>query len=130
MTDVTTAELASRLWEEGLLLLDVRAEVEYTGEAGAPCDPRQGRIPGARHVDLAQLLVRDREELRALVEGEEGSEVIAYCHSGNRSAYAVEILAAAGYRARNYRGSWHEWSRDPSLPIETGLGGAGYHASG
>src|SRR3712207_8507765 len=39
------------------------------------------------------------------------SEVVAYCHSGQRSATATEVLAAAGYRARNYAGSWHEWSR-------------------
>jgi thiosulfate/3-mercaptopyruvate sulfurtransferase len=47
-----------------------------------------------------------------------GAEVIAYCHSGNRSAVAVEMLCAAGFAARNYRGSWHEWSRDPDLPAE------------
>jgi 3-mercaptopyruvate sulfurtransferase SseA len=30
------------------------------------------------------------------------------------------VLRAAGYDARNYVGSWHEWSRDDSLPAETG----------
>jgi 3-mercaptopyruvate sulfurtransferase SseA len=33
---------------------------------------------------------------------------------------AVQVLTAAGYAARNYTGSWHEWSRDPTLPSETG----------
>ena len=28
------------------------------------------------------------------------------------------LLRAAGYDARNYTGSWHEWSRDPALPVE------------
>jgi 3-mercaptopyruvate sulfurtransferase SseA len=28
------------------------------------------------------------------------------------------VLRGAGYRARNYVGSWHEWSRDPDLPGE------------
>lgn len=50
----------------------------------------------------------------------EGAEVIAYCHSGNRSAMAVQLLGAVGYEARNYVGSWHEWSRDETLPAETG----------
>ena len=36
---------------------------------------------------------------------------------------AVQVLAAAGYEARNYVGSWHEWSRDPSLPAAL-LGGS------
>jgi 3-mercaptopyruvate sulfurtransferase SseA len=32
---------------------------------------------------------------------------------------AVQVLRAAGYEARNYVGSWHEWSRDPALPVES-----------
>ena len=35
---------------------------------------------------------------------------------------ATLALRAAGYRARNYAGSWHEWSRHPELPAERGLG--------
>jgi thiosulfate/3-mercaptopyruvate sulfurtransferase len=120
MSDVTCDELAARLAEEGLVLLDVRGRGEYTGAVGAPCDPRQGHIPGARHLDLAELLALDADGVRARVGAGAGAEVIAYCHSGSRSAYAVAALAAAGYRARNYVGSWHEWSADPTLPIETG----------
>jgi 3-mercaptopyruvate sulfurtransferase SseA len=29
-------------------------------------------------------------------------------------------LRHAGYRARNYAGSWHEWSRHDDLPLEKG----------
>jgi thiosulfate/3-mercaptopyruvate sulfurtransferase len=60
------------------------------------------------------------DAVRALVGAEAGAEVIAYCHSGSRSAMAVHVLTAAGYEARNYVGSWHEWSRVAELPIETG----------
>jgi thiosulfate/3-mercaptopyruvate sulfurtransferase len=49
-----------------------------------------------------------------------GAEIVTYCHGGSRSAVAAQILRAAGYEARNYLGSWHEWSRDDSLPAETG----------
>ena len=118
MTDVTAAELAQRLEEEGLTLLDVSGLAEYTGAFGAPCDSRQGHIPGARHLDVMELLGLGPDGVRSLVGSESGAEVIAYCHSGNRSALAVEILRAAGYEARNYPGSWHEWSSDPSLPVE------------
>jgi thiosulfate/3-mercaptopyruvate sulfurtransferase len=48
-----------------------------------------------------------------------GSEIAAYCHSGSRSALAAQILTAAGYDASNYAGSWHEWSRQAELPVET-----------
>ena len=54
-----------------------------------------------------------------LGEGTE-AELVTYCHSGQRSELAAEILRAAGYDAANYRGSWHEWSRDASLPVENG----------
>ena len=50
----------------------------------------------------------------------EALELVAYCHSGSRSELAAEILRSLGYRASNYRGSWHEWSRDESLPAELG----------
>ncbi len=121
MSDVTLTELVERLGDTGLVLLDVRRADEFAGEVVAPCDPRPGRIPGARHLDVARLLEASSvEAVRDLVGAEDGAEVIAYCHSGSRSALAVPILAAAGYEARNYVGSWHEWSRAAELPAETG----------
>ena len=122
MTDVTTAELAARLGEPGLVLLDVRGRAEYSGALGAPCDPRRGHVPGARNLDVQDLLGLGSGRVRALVGADEGAEVIAYCHSGQRSALAAEILRAAGYRARNYPGSWHEWSSDPTC-LSTGRAG-------
>lgn len=119
--DVTLDELRGRLGEQDLVLFDVRTTVEFEGVRGAPCDPRQGRIPGARHLDLERLgRCRTVEEVQALTGLEPGVEVVAYCHSGNRSGLAVQILRAAGYDARNYVGSWHEWSRDAALPVESG----------
>ncbi|MET0730617.1 MAG: rhodanese-like domain-containing protein, partial [Solirubrobacterales bacterium] len=95
--------------------------VEFAGQLTAPCDPRPGRIPGARNVDVTLLLgAGDDADVRELVGEPAGAEVIAYCHSGSRSALAVQVLTAAGYAARNYVGSWHEWSRDSALPAETG----------
>ncbi len=58
------------------------------------------------------------EEVRAAVGLPEGAEIVAYCHSGSRSALAALALRAAGYDARNYPGSWHEWSRHADLPVE------------
>jgi len=117
MEDVSLAELRNRLGEDGLLLLDVRSRAEFGGTAGAHCDPRQGHIPGARNLPLDELLAcRCAEDVRALVGLPEGAEIVAYCHSGSRSAFAAQLLRDAGYAARNYEGSWHEWSREPDLP--------------
>jgi thiosulfate/3-mercaptopyruvate sulfurtransferase len=111
MSDVSREELERRLGEEGLVVLDVRSAAEFSGESGYPCDSRQGHLAGARNVDLQDLLAAGgATEIHALVGAPEGTEVIAYCHSGSRSAMAVEVLRAAGYEARNYVGSWHEWA--------------------
>ena len=113
-------ELVSRLDDSELTILDVRSRPEFTGERGYASDPRRGRIPGARHLWVNELIMHSPEEIRALVGLPAGAEIVAYCHSGVRSHHAVEALQAAGYRARNYVGSWQEWSRHEELPAETG----------
>jgi thiosulfate/3-mercaptopyruvate sulfurtransferase len=118
--DVAIEDVVPRLGEEGFVVLDVRSSGEYAGAAVAPCDPRPGRIPGARHLDIQELMLLTQDEIRERLGPADGVEVVAYCHSGSRSQLATEILCAAGYRAFNYRGSWHEWSRDETLPAETG----------
>jgi thiosulfate/3-mercaptopyruvate sulfurtransferase len=119
----TRQELAGRLGDAALTILDVRRDEEYTGKKGSPCDPRQGHIPGAQHVDVGSLFAepgrpQPPERIRELVGAPEGAEVVAYCHSGSRSALATLALRSAGYDARNYAGSWHEWSRHAELPLE------------
>ena len=119
----TRQELSARLDDPALTILDVRREEEYTGKRGSPCDPRQGHIPGAKRVQVDELFAREggllgAERIRELVGAPAGAEIVAYCHSGSRSALATLALRAAGYDARNYAGSWHEWSRYPELPLE------------
>lgn len=112
MEDVELDELRARLGDDGLTVLDVRTRHEFDGLAGAHCDPRQGHIPGALSLPLDSLLrCRSADEVRALVGLPEGAEIVAYCHSGSRSAFAAQLLREVGYAARNYAGSWHEWSR-------------------
>jgi thiosulfate/3-mercaptopyruvate sulfurtransferase len=119
----TRQELASRLDDPALTILDVRREEEYTGKRGNACDPRQGHIPGAKRVQVDSLFAPEGgllppERIRELVGAPDGAEIVAYCHSGSRSAIATLALRVAGYDARNYAGSWHEWSRHPELPLE------------
>ncbi len=111
-------ELRSRLGDDDLTLLDVRTDVEYEGTDGYPCDPRQGHIPGSMHVDVAELMEASPDRIRDIVGLPPGTEIVAYCHSGARSGMAATALRAAGYKARNYVGSWHEWSRHDDLPAE------------
>jgi thiosulfate/3-mercaptopyruvate sulfurtransferase len=119
----TREELAGRLDDPALTILDVRTEEEFRGKHGYPCDPRQGRIPGALHLHVQGLFVGPgqplpSDQIRARLG--DPAEIVTYCHSGSRSALATLALRTAGYRARNYAGSWHEWSRHDELPFERG----------
>ena len=55
MSEIEAEELARRLGE--LAVIDVRGPGEYDGSFGAPCDPRQGHIPGALNLDLQELML-------------------------------------------------------------------------
>ena len=68
---------------------------------------------------ISRLLELDAEQIEAQLGIAPGAEIVAYCHSGSRSAIATQILRTVGYDARNYVGSWHEWSRRDELPLET-----------
>lgn len=108
--------------DSAVLVLDVRREDEFSGKGGYPCDQRQGHIPGAKNVEVSTLFAapgvpKPAEEIKALVGAEVGS-VVTYCHSGSRSGLALIALRSAGYDARNYFGSWHEWSRHAELPVD------------
>jgi thiosulfate/3-mercaptopyruvate sulfurtransferase len=116
---MTADELARRIDEGTAVVLDVRSREEFAGEAGYPCDPRQGHIPSAVHVEWSDLYAgegrpHDPETISALL-AERGIDaeqsIVAYCHSGQRSGFAVVALRSAGLDAENYEGSWHEWSR-------------------
>ena len=52
----------------------------------------------------------------------QNTPVYLYCFKGARASNTFLALKNAGVKdVRMYFGSWNEWSRDPSLPIEEGL---------
>lgn len=118
MTDIAIEELVERLGN--VPIVDVRSPPEYDGSGGNACDPRQGHIPGARSFDVYRLLEMPPDEVKAELGLEDGAEVVVYCHSGSRSSLAAQALRSLGYAARNYVGSWHEWSRHDELPMVPG----------
>jgi 3-mercaptopyruvate sulfurtransferase SseA len=116
VSEIALEELARRLAD--VSVIDVRTPAEYDGSVGHHCDPRQGHIPGARNVSVEDLLHLDEPQIRELVRLPAEAEIVVYCHGGSRSRVAAEVLRSLGYNARNYVGSWHEWSRT-DLPLET-----------
>ena len=54
--------------------------------------------------------------------------VILYCFKGTRTSSTFVALKKAGVKdVRTYFGSWNEWSRDFSLPIDEGAPGQVAH---
>jgi len=88
---------------ERIVLLDVREPFEY-----AFC-----RIENSKLIPLGELKGRVGELDRS-------AETVVYCHTGVRSARAVDLLSSQGFRrVRNLKGGIKAWAEevDPKTPI-------------
>ena len=102
--EVSRGDLARRLGEGGVVVLDVRPATEFAA----------GHIPGARSVPPTDL----RPGLRGLSRG---AEAVAYCR-GPYCAYAddaVRALRRRGVRAARLEDGFPEWRR-AGLPVAVG----------
>jgi thiosulfate/3-mercaptopyruvate sulfurtransferase len=126
-------DILPRLSDSELVLVDVRAPAEYSGELLAPpglseTAQRAGHIPGAASIPWAQTVREDGtfksvDDLAALYAAKgvtADKDIIAYCRIGERSSHTWFVLhELLGYRrVRNYDGSWTEWGSMVGVPIE------------
>lgn len=133
---VTLDEVKAVLGSE-TVLMDVRDVDEWIGDSSSPYGkdfaPRKGRLPGAKWLEWYRFMkpspqgpvFKSPDEVRAECAtagiAPEDS-VYLYCFKGARASNTFLALKQAGFKdVRMYFGSWNEWSRDPSLPIETGM---------
>ena len=95
------AEYKARYMDDAMphTLGDVRTLEEFSG----------GYIPGALNISLQEL----QQKLNRIPKDK---PVIVYCRSGNRSAYAANILKQAGYTEVYDLGGIIDWARQ-GLPI-------------
>jgi len=116
-------------------LVDVRSPKEFSGELLAPENlPQEGAqrgghiptaasIPWATAVNAEDGTFKSDKELQEIYGGNgvvAGTEVIAYCRIGERSAHTWFVLhELLGYPdVKNYDGSWTEWGSSIRVPIE------------
>ncbi len=125
--------------DQGIIKLDVRDVDEWIGESSSPYGkdfcPRKGRIPGAVWIEWYRMmkptpsgtLLKSPAEILAecaTVSITPETPVVVYCFKGARASNTFVALEEAGIKdVRLYFGSWNEWSRDLSLPIESGFPG-------
>jgi len=98
-------DLARRLGDPSLVLVDARTPNRWRGEPN-PVDDPPGRIPGALNAPW-------NEQQPELPDG----ELVAYCGSGVTACVVLHRAALQGRGGRLYPGSWSEWSAR-RLPIE------------
>jgi rhodanese-related sulfurtransferase len=89
--------LVARLaWgDQSLVVLDVRTAAEYA----------EGHVPGARNIPHTEIAARIAE-----LEDARGRDLVVYCRSGNRTAQALGMLEAAGFRRLlHLKGDYQRW---------------------
>jgi rhodanese-related sulfurtransferase len=86
------------------MLLDVRE----------PWEAQLASIPNSVLVPLGTLETAGEAAVLGL---DDGRPIVVYCHSGIRSAHAVELLQRHGVEARSLAGGIDAWSLevDPSV---------------
>lgn len=130
-------DMLAALGDESIVKLDVRDVDEWIGTSSSPYGPdfapRKGRIPGAKWLEWYRLMkpsgagpmFKTKDEILAelhTVGVKPETTVYLYCFKGARAANSLVALREAGIKdVRMYFGSWNEWSRDPALPIESGM---------
>ena len=130
-------DMLASLGDAAIVKLDVRDVDEWIGTSSSPYGPdfapRKGRIPGAKWLEWYRLMkptaagpmFKSKDEILAelhTVGVKPDTTVYLYCFKGARASNSLVALREAGVQdVRMYFGSWNEWSRDPALPIETGM---------
>lgn len=122
------------LEDPSIIKLDVRDVDEWVGISSSPYGvdfcPRKGRLPGAKWLEWYRVMkpgddvpvFKTKDELAAEFQSvgiKASSKVYLYCFKGARASNTYVALKEAGVEDVGiYFGSWNEWSRDPSLPID------------
>lgn len=110
-------------------LVDARSADRFSGENVA-MDPVAGHVPGARNHHYARNVGPDgrmlapatlRANWLATLGETPASGLVAMCGSGVSACLNLLALEIAGLPGgKLYPGSWSEWIKDPTRPVERG----------
>ncbi len=95
VTRYSPSQLADRLKEGGVVLLDVRTSGEFNG----------GHLKNAIHIPVQELAARAGE----LAKYKE-KEIVCYCQAGSRSLMGAARLKKLGYNVASLEGGIAEWN--------------------
>jgi thiosulfate/3-mercaptopyruvate sulfurtransferase len=129
----TQAMVLDAITDASTEIVDVRSGEEFRGErfwpsGGMEEGGRAGHVPSAVHCPVDDLQdqsgqFRSPAELREIFAGIDvtgDGDVITYCTIGGRAStawFALTYLLGREH-VRVYEGSWAEWGRIPSLPVQ------------
>jgi thiosulfate/3-mercaptopyruvate sulfurtransferase len=123
----STREILKNLEKQHCLLVDVRAAERFRGDV-EPIDSVAGHIPGSVNYPFQLNLLADgrfksapeiRTGLLAMSENRSAQDVVFMCGSGVTACHTIFAAELAGLEgSKLYAGSWSEWIRDPSHPVE------------
>lgn len=126
---VSISELAGKLEDDQVLLADARDHERFAGEV-EPIDRVAGHIPRAVNYPFTMNLTSDscfkpvgdiRKDMLKLTQNQQSRELVHMCGSGVSACHNIFAAELAGINeSKLYVGSWSEWIRDPSRPIESG----------
>jgi len=124
---LSSPDIVEGLAGHEIVLADARANERFNGEI-EPIDSVAGHIPGAVNYPLTlnfsdngrfKLVDELANGLQNLIGNYQAKNLVHMCGSGVTACLNLFAAELAGFNgSKLYVGSWSEWIRDPSRPIE------------
>ncbi len=118
----------TKLEANEITLIDARAADRFTGK-DQKTDPVPGHIPGANNLPFGGNLTKEgllqtpeviNDRFASVIQDQPLENVINMCGSGVTACHNLLAQAVAGMPpTKIFIGSWSQWIKDPSRPVES-----------